>query len=277
MEEITYLFIDGGYLKKVYENVIHPLFGTSLVLDFGRIKRFPTTPWGTWGNVMVRKAFYYDCLDNIQRPGEPNTDFEDRVAAQEAVFDKINALQGMHVRKGWLSTGRRKKQKEVDVLLAVDMLTHAFYKNMTAAILVAGDRDFRPVVESLVRLGTHVHLVNNPKAVAKGLLHEADESTELTPTMLASWTALEGVRHDTFFPAYTAGILVRNGPQGAEVLEMNGTTQSGREVMLYAGTGIHRVVLVFDSISGRQWTFADKDVLLKFVEAELGPITWTTP
>jgi uncharacterized LabA/DUF88 family protein len=51
------------------------------------------------------------------------------------------------VRQGWLSPGKKRQQKEVDVLLAVDMLTRSFYKNMTKAVLLAGDRDFKPVVE----------------------------------------------------------------------------------------------------------------------------------
>jgi hypothetical protein len=61
------------------------------------------------------------------------------------------------VRLGSLSgKGNRKRQKKVDVLLAVEALDHAFRKNMAQVCLITGDLDFSPLVESLVKLGTYV-------------------------------------------------------------------------------------------------------------------------
>jgi uncharacterized LabA/DUF88 family protein len=78
---------------------------------------------------------------------ETDSAFDFRVKKQTDEFNAIRSLPGFHVRLGTLSgTGKRLRQKEVDVQLAVDMLTQAFAKNMNRATLIAGDLDFRPVV-----------------------------------------------------------------------------------------------------------------------------------
>ena len=56
------------------------------------------------------------------------------------------------------------RQKGVDVLLAVEMLDHAFRKNMDEAWLLAGDADFVPLVEAVTRLGTWVNVIYDPRA-----------------------------------------------------------------------------------------------------------------
>ena len=61
----TYLFIDGGYLKTVYRDVFVPLFGDKYVLDYKSIRE----------TFRARRVFLYDCLDDIQRAGENDTDF----------------------------------------------------------------------------------------------------------------------------------------------------------------------------------------------------------
>ena len=135
--EVVYLFIDGGYLDGVYKDVFD-IFG-KCEIDFCRIKTF----------FEARRAFYYHCLDEEQGIDESDADYKKRVAPQMEKFDKIERLEGIQVRKGFLTSRPKRRQKEVDVSLAVDLLTHSFYKNMTMAVLIAGDRDFRPAVESV--------------------------------------------------------------------------------------------------------------------------------
>jgi hypothetical protein len=97
------------------------------------------------------------------------------------LFAKIQSGHGFHVKLGSLSGSSRKmRQKEVDILLAVEMLDHAFRKNMTSVALIAGDLDFAPLVESLVRLGTWVDVFYDPKSIAQGLLDAADRGIPLT-------------------------------------------------------------------------------------------------
>ncbi len=168
----SYLFIDGGYLRERCKQV-ESVLGATGELDYSKIT----------GELSCGKAFYYDCLDE-PKTSEPQVDFEARRRMQEESFNKIREVPGFHVRTGTLS-GRR--QKEVDVALAVDMLTHAFYKNMSRAVLVAGDLDFRPVVESLIRLGTYVEVVSAKSNTAKLLEWAADQHRVLDFNSLYSW------------------------------------------------------------------------------------------
>lgn len=48
--------------------------------------------------------------------------------------------------------------KQVDISLAVEMLNHGFRKNYDAAVLVAGDEDYVPLVKSVVDAGSRVFL-----------------------------------------------------------------------------------------------------------------------
>ena len=54
------------------------------------------------------------------------------------------------------------------------MFRHATSRVIDKAVLVTGDLDFRPVVESLVQLGVVVQLAYDPLVTAKELQHAAD-------------------------------------------------------------------------------------------------------
>jgi hypothetical protein len=66
------------------------------------------------------------------------TDYTLRVQQQEERLDAIDSLEGFHVRRGHLAYRKRRRQeeqkgqKEIDVLLAVDMMTNSF--NMTISL-----------------------------------------------------------------------------------------------------------------------------------------------
>jgi uncharacterized LabA/DUF88 family protein len=147
MPDHNYLFIDGGYLRECYSRTIRGYFREEGKLHFPTIR----------GNIGVTRVFYYDCLHDVPKKGESDSDFKQRVIEQSRLFDEIQNIPGFHVRLGSLS-GKppRLRQKKVDVLLAVEALDHAFRRNMAHAYLIAGDLDFAPLVDTLVRNGTYV-------------------------------------------------------------------------------------------------------------------------
>ena len=62
------------------------------------------------------------------------------------------------------------KQKGVDTLIAVDMLSKAFLKHYEHAILLSGDRDFVCVVEAIKNYtGKNVTGIYEPESVARDL------------------------------------------------------------------------------------------------------------
>jgi uncharacterized LabA/DUF88 family protein len=262
----TYLFIDGGYLKTLYRDLFTPLFGDNYVVDYKSVKQ-------TFG---ARRAFLYDCLDDVQRAGENDADFKARVKQQEDHFDVIDKVEGVHVRYGHLSPGKKRQQKEVDVLLAVDMLTHAFNKNMDEAVLLSGDRDFRPVVESIVRLGTLVKVAYDPRIGSRPLARAADNEMEIDITALCRWIKLDKYedrgKHfpqasfyqnqdaDPFknIPGYRAGVI------GPEKLALGLCEQSK---LWYASV----------QINPRDYSlylFHNQAMLLDYITKQCGEIVW---
>ncbi len=130
--EPTYLFIDGGHLRQYYAEGVREWFGNEGEINFTFIK----------SRMAAFKLFYYDCLDDVKRSGESEEDYNERVGKQEEQFDLIRSVVGAHVRRGSLTGKNEKKrrQKEVDILLTVDMMNHAIRQNMKRAVLLAGDR-----------------------------------------------------------------------------------------------------------------------------------------
>ncbi len=180
-ETITYLFVDGGYIKKAFADSLRGWFGDiEPQIEFNRVIQF----------FSAQKMFYYDCEDKDRRSTEDDVTFQARLREQDHYFNSIREIPGSHVRLGHLiiSNGKRRRQKEVDIRLTVDMMNHAVRRNMTKAILLAGDRDFRPLVEGLVDLGVNIVLAADEKSVSLDLAYAADQFIRLGFETYHDWT-----------------------------------------------------------------------------------------
>ncbi|MCO6044699.1 NYN domain-containing protein [Aeoliella sp. ICT_H6.2] len=119
------------------------------------------------------KVFYYDA--------SPVSDTHPQAADANAgqIFDELmrefNRTRGCHVFVG-RTMGKKKRQKQVDVKLAVDMLSHTLHGNMRSATLIAGDQDFLPVLEALKLAGMYLRLVYISDSFSDALVDAADES-----------------------------------------------------------------------------------------------------
>jgi uncharacterized LabA/DUF88 family protein len=134
------------------------------------------------------RAYFYDSLDGALRPGEDDAARSARIAPLEKFFGEVRDLYGFHVRLGTVSGhGKRRRQKQVDILLAVDMLTHGLNGNMGKAVLLAGDLDFRPIVEALVRSGVFVEVWYHPTSIARDLPGAADFGRPIGFRQLYDW------------------------------------------------------------------------------------------
>jgi uncharacterized LabA/DUF88 family protein len=120
-----------------------------------------------------QKVFYYDAIPGREH-GEEEANYQERVRPFYESFDTIRSLDRVHVELGNI-VGKERRQKGVDVKLAVDMLTHAFRGNITRATLFAGDADFEPLIHALVNEGLHTTLWHPPQA-SKGLKSAADST-----------------------------------------------------------------------------------------------------
>lgn len=254
----NYLFIDGNYLRRAYEDSMRRFFSDvhHRNLDFATIKQ----------QVGASKAFYYDSVDDS---------LPDAVDRQQ-YLDEIRSLDGFHVRRGTI-TGQARKQKRVDVQLAVECLTHAHNKNIWHATLIAGDLDFEPLVSALISSGTHVHVFYERRSAARDLYHAADVASEITLETFWSWSSL---RYRKTNPAphfdntiYGAGTL----PQDVHTIPDQGTW-NGRPVMFCTSISEGTCMLHFprhDDAESMTFRFTDRERLEKyFVLCRGGELRW---
>ena len=169
---MTYLFIDGGHLRAGFKKCMSRYHDGDVDLSIQATTHALRKLSVNIAN--PQKIFYYDCVDELQGGNESDEDLARRVKAQEDRFNAIRDSPGWHVREGRLVGERKPRQKRVDVLLAVEMLSHAFNKNMQEAILIAGDDDFTPLVEELLRHGTFVQVWSDRRSGSPHLRHTAD-------------------------------------------------------------------------------------------------------
>jgi uncharacterized LabA/DUF88 family protein len=177
-----YLFIDGGCLRATIQAISKSVCGNE-----DRIRPlFPSIGAG------FRKSYFYDAIP-AQEHGEDLASYERRVETAHGDFDRIRSLDRFHVALGEIK-GRKgnRRQKQVDVRLAVDMLSHAFRGNFAEATLLAGDDDFIPLVEALVREGVEV-TIWHPSQASEQLLAVADNRREFSLATAHSLLTVDGV------------------------------------------------------------------------------------
>jgi len=85
------------------------------------------------------------------------------------------------------------RSKGVDITLTKDMLAHAFFNNYDAALLVAGDGDYVPLVQEVKRLGKNVFVLffqDMGLGLAKELRLIADRFVNLSDEFVHRWKTL---------------------------------------------------------------------------------------
>jgi uncharacterized LabA/DUF88 family protein len=259
MEHTTYLFIDGAYLRGAHDDAMKKVFAVLGDLALERIAE-------TAGAL---KSYFYDCED-VCRPNESQVEFESRVAARQAQFSKIRALKGFHLQTGTMRSGKKREQKEVDVLLAVDMLTHGFQRNMTRAVLLSGDLDFRPVVEALVRGGVFVEVWYEKTSTSEQLPFAADFGYELTWHQLYNWNS------EKFRKKYTPPVIQVGGglPPTAVCIAKGQCDRCPVELCeTYGGRGFSLIAYLGNEV--QYFNHVDRAVVEGYFSVLYGPITWT--
>jgi hypothetical protein len=172
-KEIKYLFIDGGCLRACLRRISR-VYADDQTLRLS----YETLTAG------YSKVFYYDALPE-RGSSETETDegYRARTSADRSLFDQLSSLDRFHVYEGDVrrSASRRgPEQKKIDVMIAVDMLTHSFRRNMHQATLLTGDLDFKPLLDALVQEGMFVSLWFPPDETSKELKSAADQSCPFT-------------------------------------------------------------------------------------------------
>lgn len=108
----------------------------------------------------VKRIFVYDT------PVDPDV---------ELWLERNNQLPDVHLRRGSIAgDGKKRRQKGVDIRLAVDALSAAFDRQADTIILIAGDADFTPLVGEIRDRGPHVFIAAFEHKLSADLRNEAD-------------------------------------------------------------------------------------------------------
>ncbi len=176
MSERVAIFIDGGYLDHVLTDL--GIFGK---LDY---KAFADALKGS-GDLL--RAYYYHCLP-WQSP-QPTAQESQRLANMQKFLAAVDRSPRYLVRQGKLAyRGTRQdgtpifEQKQVDILMATDIVMLSAKRQVTEIVLVTGDSDFLPAVKIARDEGVVVRLAhgvgsNRPH---NELWDTVDERLELT-------------------------------------------------------------------------------------------------
>lgn len=155
-----HFFVDGGYLRKLSQETGWPFVDPSVVLNFFNGIRMPQG--------ITYRVTYYDGVK----------DDEDPESAISQYWDALEKQPFCHLGFGRvLGEGRKIKQKGVDTLIAVDMLSGAYNHAFKEAWLFAADADFVPVIEEVKRYGVMTGVVGYaglPGPVSRDLRRVAD-------------------------------------------------------------------------------------------------------
>jgi uncharacterized LabA/DUF88 family protein len=277
VEEITYIFIDGDNLRTAFRRTVQSIFGDSYDLDYWKIKN----------EYNARRAFFYDCVDDLKGDNETDEEFKTRLSRQVAAFDDIAAIEGFHVQVGHLSRSKKKRtQKEVDVSLAVDMMSYSYRGIITKAVLISGDRDFRPVVKAVVSAGTYVEVRYSRWNGSKELGLAADRVQPLDIVTLTGWAKLpEFEGQGQHFPTSTRTNLhsvdeTRNLlPAGWSSIRHGTARISKQETRIWLlSSQTSHLFMIAARVSPKavvHHTFADDGKLCAFAEEQYGQIQWS--
>jgi uncharacterized LabA/DUF88 family protein len=151
------VFVDGGYVRptlKAFGPPIPKISYEKLAAQFR-------------GQDELLRMYYYDCApfqSNAPTPSEK---------ARKAAFDQFkNQLEGLprtEVRLGRLRRlpapggGFEFEQKQVDVLLTVDLVRLSYTNQIQRAVIVGCDSDFVPAIQAAKDSGVIVQLCYCPK------------------------------------------------------------------------------------------------------------------
>lgn len=169
----TYAFIDGGFLrgfideqKPLFQNDIGPFY-----LDLSRLS--------------FDRAYFYDALP-VKKTSQLEEDFSSELSMMQYVFDSIAEIDNMNMRPA-LTRGDKRRQKGVDIMLAIECLQHAERNNMDVAEIYTCDLDFWPLFEALSKTRVRSVLRYRPGKTADELIQMADIAKPLTVKHFASW------------------------------------------------------------------------------------------
>ena len=183
------LFIDGTWLYSNTSRLVEASESESFAVDFGKLPRVlaeeTAANMGDPEYTVVRTHLFGSYADNVdlrdQEPVERRLDFFAMLREQhhyEVEAFPIN-FRGNRLRRADRDPAStfEPKEKCVDIALATSVLFNASMPHAyDVAICVLGDQDFKPVLQSVRRLGKRVSIASIQTSCAEELRDPRDEA-----------------------------------------------------------------------------------------------------
>lgn len=109
---------------------------------------------------------------------------------EENFFKSLNLQNSFEIRLGefkYKDNGEI-SQKQVDVMIAMDMIQLSLKNKVQHIILISSDSDFIPAVKFVKEEGVKIHLRPAPKDMKSDLAISCDTRSPLDNTLLVEWT-----------------------------------------------------------------------------------------
>ena len=137
------IFIDGGYLRSGLKALFRDK-NVDKIIDYGKLREYLVRVVASQGTrpELIRVYYYDGIVDARDAPEE----YEE----QDAYFDRIRSKKQYEIRLGRLiKTEKGFRQKGVDILIAVDMLSKGYLKHYDIAVFLGGDDDFVDLITAV--------------------------------------------------------------------------------------------------------------------------------
>ena len=161
------IFIDGGYFRKCVSKLEKDVMKLSYYLLASSLTEATNTKDYFETSPQLIKTYYYDGVPNIEQDlhwysGEKLSKAKEKIQTkkekQEKLLKFIEDKDFFKVRRGRsvLDGKGDFRQKGVDSLIALDMISKAYLGHYDEAVLVTGDSDFIEIVEGVQQAGVIV-------------------------------------------------------------------------------------------------------------------------
>ena len=142
-KERTIIFIDGS-------NIFHAIRALNIKIDYNKLVRFLSK------DKYLIRAYYYSSMPRVEDVDRDTPEWDSLMRQRKFISELKNmGIKPRMANLRKLSSGEW-LEKEVDIMLATDMLALAFRDAYDTAILVSGDSDFCYTVETIQDLGKRV-------------------------------------------------------------------------------------------------------------------------
>jgi len=187
--ERVMIFIDGGYIRKVYKELFR-----NDEIDYGKLIEGLLGFYNSYDSNPFRadliRAYYYDAIVDPEEKEKFNN--------QKEYFKKVSNCFFITIRLGKLLKSGEKgyRQKGVDILISIDALTMAYRNYYDTGVFFVGDSDFIPLIEAVKETGKKTWGFCYGEEYEKGkvksevpndLLRSFDVRTVLPKQILEKW------------------------------------------------------------------------------------------